>query len=99
MKINWVISKDNKKALLNNGDLEVEINEIDFLNDKQPTKQKISNKFETMCGFIKIESGRAYDCIIVQNNMKNILDELDIETASKLIPKLFSSLGDIYEEN
>ncbi|AXH16461.1 hypothetical protein CP985_13560 [Malaciobacter mytili LMG 24559] len=97
MKINWVISKDNKKALLNNGDLEVLIKEID-LEKEEPTKQEISNRFNTMCGFIKIESNRAYDCIIVQNNIKNILDELDIETASKLIPKLFSSLGDIYEE-
>ncbi len=97
MKIDWVISRDNKKALLNNGDLEVQIKEID-LTKEQPTEQKISSRFKSMCGFIKIESNRAYDCIIVQNNMKHILDELDIKTASKLIPKLFSSLGDIYEE-
>ena len=73
------------------------IKEID-LNTEQPSKQRISTKFNTMCGFIKMESNRAYDCIILENKMEFILDNLDIETASKLIPKLFSSLGDIYEE-
>jgi len=97
MKIDWKVSKDNSKALLNNGDLEVLIKEIN-LKTEQPSKQQISTKFNTMCGFIKIESNRAYDCIIIKNNMQNILDDLDIESASKLIPKLFSSLGDIYEE-
>lgn len=97
MKINWIISKDNKKALLNNGDLEVLIKEID-LEKEEPVKQRISKKFETRCGFIKIKSGRAYDCIIVQNKLYKILDALDIEAASKIIPKIFSSLGDTYEE-
>lgn len=95
MKIDWVISKDGNKAILNNGDLEVHIKEFDF-EKEQPTSQKISNKFETMCGFIKIETNRAFDCIIIKNNIKNMLDELDIETASRLIPKLFSTLGDKY---
>ena len=97
MKINWVIARDNKKALLNNGDLEVIIKEIDLTKEK-PTQQKISNRFKSSCGFIKTDSNRVYECIIVQNNMEYVLDELDMETASKLIPNLFSSLGDIYEE-
>jgi hypothetical protein len=98
MKINWIVSKDNSKALLNDGNLEVLIKEFDP-NKDQPTKQKISKKYETMCGFIKIKSNRAYDCIILKNNISDMLDNLEIETASKLIPKLFSTLGDIYKED
>ena len=96
MRINWKISKDNSKALLNSSELEVEIRRIKSIEDA--VSQRLSSKYATQCGFIKIDSNNVYECLIIKNNMSNFIDSLNIETASKLIPKLFSSLGDIYEE-
>lgn len=96
MKIDWKISRDNKKAILNGGDIEVEIIKIDDI--LKARQQKISKKYSGICGFSKIESGNIYECFITVNNMQNIFDNIEIETASRLVPKLWSNLGDIYEE-
>lgn len=96
MKLQWIISRDNKKAILNVDQLEVEIRKLE--KGREPRIQLLSKKFTSQCGFIKIASGNIYDCVITTNNISHILDEMSMETAAKFIPKLFSSLGDIYEE-
>lgn len=76
--------------------MEVEIIKIDDISKTR--QQKISKKYGGICGFSKMESGNIYECFITVNNMQNIFDNIEIKTASKLIPKLWSSLGDVYEE-
>ena len=91
IKINQLISRDNKKAILNGGDLEVEIKNIYSID--QAETQKLSKKYTSKCGFIKIESNNIYDCHVYVNNLQDIFDNMDIETASKILPKLWSSFG------
>ena len=97
MKIDWKVSRDNKKAILNGGDLEVEIVKIDDISKAK--QQKISNKFGGICGFSKVESGNIYECVITSNKLENIFNNINIETASTFIPQLWSKLGDIYIED
>jgi len=97
MKSNWKISKDGTKAILNGGELEVEIKRIN--NIEEAAEQVLCNKYTSRCGFAKIESGNMYDCIIAINNIQHIFENMDMETASKFMPKLWSKLGDIYEES
>lgn len=97
MKIEWKVSRDKNRAILNGGDLEVEIKKINNFEDA--AVQKLSKKYISKCGFVKIESGNIYDCIISINNMQNVFNNMDFEIAAKFIPKLWSRLGDIYEEN
>lgn len=96
MKLQWIIARNNDKALLNVDQLEVEIRKLE--KGLEPKVQVLSKRFTSQCGFIKIVSGNIYDCVITTNNISHILDEMSLETAAKFIPKLFSSLGDIYEE-
>lgn len=96
MKIDWKISKDNKKAILNGGKIEVQIKKIN--NIEEAIEQKICDKFSSKCGFMKIETNNMYDCLIVKNEIQHIFNNMDIRVASQFFPKLWSKLGDIYEE-
>ena len=74
MKLNWVISKDKTKALLNTDDLEVLIKKVDLEKDTLE-KSKLSNKVISTLGFKKIKTG---------NNYSNYIDSMNAKLCSKL---------------
>ena len=95
MQLKWIISRDKSKAILNNK-FEVSIHEID-INKRTPSSQPITNKINSSLAFQKLDTGKVYECTIIKNDMQSYFDKMSIDDLSKFMPKLMSTLGDLYE--
>jgi len=87
MKVDWEINYKDKTASCSQ--MIVEIREV-----PEPLMQKYKDT-EIGMGFQKIESGKMYQCYII--NISEILLEQN-KKDNKLLPNYASQLGDVFNE-
>lgn len=87
MRADWKIDYKNKTATCSQ--MTVEIREV-----SEPLMQKYKD-IEIGIGFQKIESGKMYQCYIIDTS-EILLDENKKD--NKLLPNYASQLGDIFNE-